>query len=93
LMITIIEPGNDDDSPGIPEDWADAVIAAKNGDPDAVVVLHIGNPACPEGDAACQFAKLFPHRVLGDNGDPDYAGLFADATTLVEEACEQLIPQ
>ncbi len=93
LMITIIEPGNDDDSPGTPEEWADAVIAAKNGDPNAVVVLQLGNPACPDGDAVCQFTKLFPNHMRGDRTDPDFTGQFLEATTLVEAACEQLIPQ
>ena len=93
LMVTIIEPGNNDDSPGSPEEWADAVIAAKNGDPNAVVVLQIGNPACPDGDAVCQFTKLFPNHMRGDLEDSDFTGQFAEASTLVEDACEQLIPQ
>jgi hypothetical protein len=93
LMVTIIEPGNNDDSPGTPEEWAEAVIAAKNGDPSAVVVLQIGNPEEFPGDAVTQFTKLFPYHMRGDNTAPGLAGQFAQATTLVEEACEQLIPQ
>ncbi len=93
LMITIIEPGNNDYSPGTPQEWADAVLEAKNGDPSAIVMLQIGNPACPEWDAMCEFTKLFPNHMRGNRNDPDFTGQFLEATSLVDEACEQLIPQ
>jgi len=93
LMVTIINSGNGDDSAGGPGLWYEQIVAAKNGDPNAVVMLDIGQGTCPWWDLTCELSGMFPHHIHGDNDDPDYGHLFTEATALVEVACEELIPQ
>jgi hypothetical protein len=68
------------------------VVEAKHGDPGSVIALSFSHPECPNGDEVCNFAKMFPHHVIGDNDGP-YAPAFDEATDLVEAACEVFIPQ
>jgi len=94
LMITWLAPGGDDSKKTIyPWEWYDAVVEAKNGDPNSVIALSLSNGECPFiYDEPCQFVKEFPHHVIGDGAGP-YAPAFDEATDLVEEACKALIPQ
>jgi hypothetical protein len=102
--------GNDPDpnSPGNPQSWHDEVVAIKNGDPDAVVVLGlVGDPdvnggVCPPLDGTIgaeaaprlrQFVELF-----GDNGlwasicNPDYSSFFEEAVLKIDAACDGFEP-
>ena len=95
LMVTFLAPGGDD-SKTFPYqwEWYDAVVEAKHGDPGSVIALSLSNVECPKiYDEPCQFAKLFPHHVIGDCCDEPYAPAFDEATDLVEVACEAFIPQ
>jgi hypothetical protein len=99
LMITMISStydyGNGDkplNSLGTPEEWAQAVLAAKKGDPEAVVMLDILDPACPPYDGVCKMVKMFPYRHIADCLEPDYGPIFDEATSLVEVACEGFSP-
>jgi len=92
LVVTVIS-GYDYDSAGTPEGWASAVVSAKAGDPNAVVMLSITDPACPPYDRVCQLAKTFPHHVVGHVLEDDYGSLFEETSLLVSSACEDLVPQ
>jgi len=95
LMITWLAPGFDDSKNVVYQwEWYDAVVEAKHGDPGSVIALSLSNIECPKiHDEPCQFAKLFPHHVIGDCCDEPYAPAFDEATDLVEAACEAFIPQ
>ena len=92
LMVTMVTPGIDQSFTGSVEEWYEAVVAAKNGDPEAIVMLVIGNPECPDYDQPCELAKMFPHVVVQNGEADDLSPGFDAATSLVEEACEALIP-
>ena len=93
LMITFVATTGDDWSEGTPQDWAGAVFAAKQGNKDAVIMLGIGGDADdPETARLLQFIKLFPHSLRGYIDAPSYGAIFAEAVTLVDEACQGFTP-
>lgn len=106
LVITIISdddarPGEDDDAlNGDPLEWYDAVVAAKGGTADPVVVIGIG----PWGDLSCvwpgnetpnfsDFVEMFGDRgILASVCEPNYAAVFDSAVAVIGEACDQFVP-
>ena len=92
LMVTLITPGDDDSKNGTVQDWYEAILAAKNGNPEAVVMFVIGNPICPLYDEPCQLAIRFPKVEIQHLYADDYGPGFDAAASLVEEACDALIP-
>ncbi len=95
LMVTLVTPGGDDSYWGDASIWYKAVVAAKNGDPKAIVMLVIGQDPgpCKSYDEPCKLAQMLPYNLGGDSDADDYGPIFEEATDLVEVACEQLIPQ
>jgi len=92
LMVTFIGPP-DQDSLGKPKEWAQAVIDAKHGDADSVVMFRIGSETCPVYDAACTLAKYyFSYHHLSNQSDAEYGPAFEVATDLVATACSAFIP-
>jgi len=92
LVVTMVTPGSDDSKTGTVKEWYEAVVSAKNGDPEAIVMLLIGNPECPWYDDTCKLAVKFPQVVLEDGLAPDYGPAFDEATSMAEEACKVLVP-
>ena len=92
LMVTLVTPGSDDSFSGTVEEWRQALLVAKNGDDEAVVMFVIGDPACPEYDQPCELAKMFPYRLVQDGHGEDYGPGFDEAAGLVESACAALVP-
>ena len=85
--------GNPNASTGTPEQWSKAVLDAKHGDPNSVVMLSIGDPQCPWwGDRLCKLLDAFPYHHIGDILDHDYGPAFDKTTDLVEEACAGFVP-
>lgn len=100
-------PGDSDGPPpasstGDAMSWYDSVVAAKNDTPEnaaALVLTNYDGGACPptatweDGANMVEFAQLF-----GENGftagicEPDYGPAFANATAVIEQACENFIP-
>jgi len=96
LVITLATQSPDDDSPGTPPEWVQAVIAAKHDDPDAIVAFGIVNEwqgKCDPMDRICEMVELFPYSLWIDNTELDYGPGFEAATVLVEVACGAFIPQ
>ncbi|MEM7155366.1 MAG: hypothetical protein AAF799_21130 [Myxococcota bacterium] len=98
-LLVVVNIGDEsDNSPGTPMDWYDAVVAARSGIPENVVILSIidgpGNP-CGFGQSAARQAFT---ALWGDNGFEvpiciaDYEPYFLDAIDVVDVACENYIP-
>ena len=93
LMVTMLTAGTGDMEPSKAPEWYDAVVAAKNGDANAIVAFLIGNPACPFFDDECQMTQMFPHSLVVGRKEEDIAPGFDAATDLFELVCESQIPQ
>ncbi|MBZ5712799.1 hypothetical protein [Nannocystis pusilla] len=97
LMVTLLTPTKDKDSAGTPETWAEAALAAKNDDPNSIVLLGITNEPtyswCADSwdNRVCQFIAQFPYWHHIHYKMPDYAPGFGVATDLIEEACSKFI--
>lgn len=107
LVLTIITDEDDaGDSPGDPAAWYDAVVEAKGGDADRVVVLSlVGHPApndCIAGqwdglDGAeiaariIEFTSMFAHGHVGDVCSDDYGAFFTASVAGVADACHVVV--
>ncbi len=92
LMVTFIG-SYDYDSKGDPNSWRISALAAKGGDPNAIVMLNIFDAACPyPKDRICELVQMFPYHHVADFLKDDYAAAFNEATNLVEVACSEFIP-
>lgn len=102
LVITIITDEPDEHSLGDPADWADAVIAAKGGNAEAIVVLgllpdgDLGVPLCGaeavEAPRMTEFLQLFEASSRASVCEPDYSPFFLDAVSVISETCETFVP-
>lgn len=110
LLVTVIitdewDGPNDPESPGssgTPQDWYDALVDAKQGIEENVVVLSLLNYAggqCPPS-AAEQDGLNIVHftQMFGDNGflggvcEADYGPIFNDAIGVIDTACDNYVP-
>jgi hypothetical protein len=90
LVVTFItdEAGNDT---GKPKDWYDAVVDAKKGNVDAVVVIGFiaGGPNSEHG----KFISLWGDKGFhGQANESDYSEQFASALSIIDEACDDFEP-
>jgi hypothetical protein len=104
LVVTMITDVEDDQSPGEPAAWYEAIVAAK-GDPGSVVMLAVQPqalvgekvPGCTyDGDGMLrlrELIKMFPFHDEGDTCADSYVPFFEDAVGLVAKACGSFIPQ
>jgi hypothetical protein len=105
LVVTIITDEEENgDSVGNPASWAQALIDAKLGNEQAVVVLGLigdidlpGSP-CEDLDAMPsprlrQFVSFFTNGVTGSVCAPDYAPFFLDAVSVIDTACDEFTPE
>jgi hypothetical protein len=99
------EPGMG--SPGEPEDWFEAIVAAKGGVEQNIVVLSLIGPSvdpCPELDKCnggidgaepsvriANFTWMFSHGHVGPVCG-DYDPFFAEAVADIQTACDEFIP-
>ena len=101
LVVTIITDEPDAISPGEPPEWAEAILAAKSDDPEAVVILGL----LPDGDAAMQVCDdpveaprlvellgQFPISSRASVCEPDYSPFFAEAVEVIAETCVEFVP-
>jgi hypothetical protein len=110
LVVTFITDEEDiEKSPGDPPDWKAGVIAAKNGNADAVVVLGLFGDTDQPG-AICgpfmdesgaepgvrlrAFTESFGNRgVVGSVCAADYAPFFQEAVAVIDLACDEFVPE
>jgi len=100
LVITFMSDDPYYEDSGTPQDWYDAVVAAKNGNEDAVAVLGF-TPAAEgcgpdkgtgEGEHWSEFISMW-----GDYGlevsvcEPDFGPYFAESVTIIDEACDNFV--
>ena len=104
LVITMIFDSQDANSWRSPKKVYEAVVAAKGGDPNAVVTVVITwpttndsqVPGCTFGDfpdPLKELAMLFPYNIIGDACADDYSPYLELAAGKVSEACGKFIPQ
>ncbi|HEY8376485.1 MAG TPA: hypothetical protein VIK91_08350 [Nannocystis sp.] len=92
LMVTFIYNSPDMDSAGKPKLWADAIIKAKHGDLNAIMVFGLGS-FCVTHDRVCTLVKnYFPNWYISSNEVPDYGPDFEIATDMMLEVCGGSIP-
>ncbi|HEY0135364.1 MAG TPA: hypothetical protein VGB85_14870 [Nannocystis sp.] len=98
LMVTFIATNPDDPGPlgskGTPAGWAKAVLDAKHGDKNSVVMFNIGGcdcgpheGECHPADRLCVLSAMFPYHHSEYGGVVDYGPAFDKAASLVETAC------
>ena len=105
LVIVIINDTEDVKSKSWPYQQYNAVVAAKGGDPNAIVVLGViaqpqKGPEVPGciydtlGDKykVRQLLKKFNHHVEGDTCAPSYAPYFDQTVELIEKVCADFVP-
>lgn len=102
LVITVITDEPDEHSLGDPSDWYDAVVAAKGGQPEAVVVLgllpdgDLGMPLCGVESVPAPrmsaFLQLFEANGRASVCTPDYSPFFLESVSVISEACDNFVP-
>ncbi len=84
-------------SGGTPAEWAKAVIDAKGGHPENVVVLSLLSRTagtCSNAPTVnlASFTKRFPTHAIGDVCEAAYDGFFASSLPVVDRACASFVP-
>lgn len=102
LVVTVITDEEDGHSPGTPDDWYNALVAAKGGDPSAIVMLGLINdtdaaaPVCPQGSddpvKIREFIQKFPNMISGSVCAGNYASFFDQAVDLIDTTCDLFEP-
>ncbi|MEM7158390.1 MAG: MYXO-CTERM sorting domain-containing protein [Myxococcota bacterium] len=101
LVVTLITDEPDEVSEDEPPAWHDALVAAKNEDESAVVILGL----LPDGDAASQVCDdpvpaprlgalldAFPASTRASVCEPDYSPFLAAAVEVIAETCDGFEP-
>ena len=103
LVVVAIQDTYDGFSDGTPQDWANALLDAKHGDGNAVVLLVISTDV-DDPDSLCGYdpgsehelrtwTKLVPHGLFGSICAPSYAPFFAEAAAMIKTQCDVFVPQ
>ncbi len=85
------------------DDWYDALVGAKNGDTDAVVVLGLlpvgeneAGQSCEKGDSGQHWLELInrfgDHGLIGPVCEENYVGFFEGAVALIDDTCDEFKP-
>jgi hypothetical protein len=99
LVVTFISDDPNYEDAGTPDDWYNAVVAAKHGDPKAAVIVGF-TPAFPDctgsgttkGAHWAEFVAKFPYSLHASVCAGDYVSTFAQAVKVVDESCDQYVP-
>jgi hypothetical protein len=107
LVVTLITDEEDEQSAGDPAKWKQALLRAKHGNEEALVMLGlIGDTQVPGGlpGGPCdevsgadsprlqRFVESFELGSLGSVCAPDYSEFFAQAVSTIDTACEVFTP-
>src|SRR5690606_10132320 len=103
LVVVAIQDTWDQFSEGTAQDWADALVAAKGGDADAIVLLVISSDTdTPDGLCGNNhpgdhklrtWTELMPHGLFRSACAKDYVPFFAEAATMITDQCDVFVPQ
>ena len=101
LVITFISDDPNYEDKGTPQEWYDAVVAAKDGKVESIVVAGL----IPQPDQNCSdggdidgkhwedFIALWgPRGIEGSVCEKDYAPFFQQAVGIIDETCDNFIP-
>ena len=102
LAVVVLNRTQDNLTPGTPQDWYDALVAAKGGNEEAIVTLvlsndlDVPNPKCP-GDALDPnplrlFAEAAAHGRFETMCVPSYVTYLKTMAATIIEQCSLLIP-
>jgi hypothetical protein len=93
-------------SNGSPQEWHDRIVELKNGHEENIVVFGVvstenpANPMCEHGNGIytspkfVEFIESFgDHGLVGDVCDEDYNALFIEAVGLIDQACDEYVPE
>ncbi|MBZ5713478.1 hypothetical protein [Nannocystis pusilla] len=105
LVVVAIQDTYDEFSEGSPEDWRDALVEAKGGDADAVVLLVISTDI-DDPDGLCGYdpnnvehelrtwAELMqPNALFGSICAAGYSDYFATVAKMIKSQCDVFVPQ
>ena len=105
LVLVLITDVEDIKSVSTPKQQFNAVVAAKGGDPNAIVALGVipqfmkdpHPPDCSYDDGmdkspTYDLLAMFPYHVEGDTCADSYAPYFSDTVDLIEKACANFVP-
>ncbi|WP_434420953.1 hypothetical protein [Nannocystis pusilla] len=104
LVVVVIQDTFDQESEGNAEDWAAALLEAKGGDKDAVVLLAIstdkddpsglcGYTPLPEHELRTWTELMQPNALFGSICADTYADYFATAAAMIKSQCDVFVPQ
>jgi hypothetical protein len=97
LVVTFISDDPNKEDPGQPQAWYDAMVAAKGGNAEAIVMLGL----IPDGASATPTKQLHWHNFIdlfgargikGDVEATDYAPFFDSAIAIIDETCDNFVP-
>jgi hypothetical protein len=101
LVITFISDDPNYEDAGVAQDWYDAVVAAKGGNADAVVVLGLtpnfagcqDGKGPPKGQHWSDFVALWgTHGLEASVCNVDYAPFFEQAVAVIDDTCDNFDP-
>ncbi|WAS90465.1 hypothetical protein [Nannocystis punicea] len=105
LVVVAIQDTFDQDSEGTAKDWKDALVDAKGGDADAVVLLVISSDV-DDPDSLCGYTGTItehelrtwtelmqPNSLFGSVCAKDYVSFFETAATMIQSQCDVFVPQ
>ncbi len=102
LAVIVLNGDQDDLTPGTPQDWYDAVVAAKGGNEEAIVTLVLSNdldlpnPKCPGPvlgpNPLRLFAEAAAHGRFETICSDTYVGYLKTMAATIIEQCSLLIP-
>ena len=102
LAVVILNGDQDNGTPGTPQDWYEALVAAKGGNEEAIVTLVLSNdldlpnPKCPGIESGPNPLRLFAEAGLHGRFETMCVSSYVDylktmAATIIEQ-CSLLIP-
>jgi hypothetical protein len=102
LAVVILNGDQDNLTPGTPQDWYDALVAAKHGNEEAIVTLVLSNdldlpnPKCPPDPLGPNPLRLFAEAAAYGRFESICSDTYVDylktmATTIIKQ-CSLLIP-
>ena len=102
LAVVVLDGVQDNGTPGTPQDWYDALVAAKGGNEEAIVTLVLSNdrdlpnPKCPgfalDPNPLRLFAEAAAHGRYESICVPSYVPVLEETAETIVAQCSLLIP-